>query len=148
MCWLHTPSVYDFRSRLVMHGPIADAVPSINEFEMYPVGPRYPFVDFVLRGDSTEEPCRQLLAALRKCRPLGEVENLTWKDAQGQVRVNPLSFIPADLDYVDLPSYVTGETDQRHQDHPRFLRRATVHGPRPEGRRPGAGPAVLRAAGR
>jgi hypothetical protein len=35
---LHPPSVYDFRSRLVMHGPIADAVPSTNEFEMYPVG--------------------------------------------------------------------------------------------------------------
>jgi hypothetical protein len=35
---LHAPSVYDFRSRLLMHGPIADAVPSTNEFEMYPVG--------------------------------------------------------------------------------------------------------------
>jgi B12-binding domain/radical SAM domain protein len=189
---LHAPSVYDFRSRLVMHGPIADAVPSTNEFEMYPIGltsiasylaanhynvrivnlaylmltdsgfdvgaylarlrprvfgidlhwlphahgalaiaelvkrlhpgipvlmgglsasyyheelARYPFVDFVLRGDSTEEPCRQLLAALRRRRPLDEVENLTWTDTSGQVRVNPLSFVPADLDYVDVPSY-------------------------------------------
>lgn len=189
---LHAPSVFDFRSRLVMHGPIADAVPSTNEFEMYPVGltsiasylsanhynvrivnlaylmltdarfdveaylarlrprlfgidlhwlphahgalaiaelakrlhpgipvlmgglsasyyheelTRYPFVDFVLRGDSTEEPCRQLLAALRQRRPLDEVENLTWKDAQGHARINPLSFVPADLDYVDVPSY-------------------------------------------
>jgi hypothetical protein len=25
---LHAPSVYDFRKRVVMHGPIADAVPS------------------------------------------------------------------------------------------------------------------------
>ena len=31
---------------------------------------RYPFVDFVLRGDSTEEPVRQLLQALREGRPL------------------------------------------------------------------------------
>jgi hypothetical protein len=35
---LQAPSVYDFRKRVVMHGPIADAVPSTNEFEMYPVG--------------------------------------------------------------------------------------------------------------
>ena len=31
---------------------------------------RYPFVDFVVRGDSTEEPVRQLLQALRESRPL------------------------------------------------------------------------------
>ena len=35
---LHPPSVYDFRPSVIMHGPIADAVPSTNEFEMYPVG--------------------------------------------------------------------------------------------------------------
>jgi B12-binding domain/radical SAM domain protein len=194
---LHPPSVYDFRGRLVMHGPIADAVPSTNEFEMYPVGltsiasylsanhynvrivnlanlmltdqhfdveafvarlrprvfgidlhwlphahgalaiaelvkrchpgipvligglsasyyheelARYPFVDFVLRGDSTEEPCRQLLAALRAHRPPAEVENLTWKDARGQLRVNSLTFVPSDLDYVDVPSYTYATT--------------------------------------
>jgi B12-binding domain/radical SAM domain protein len=189
---LHAPSVYDFRTSVVMHGPIADAVPSTNEFEMYPVGltsiaaylsanhynarivnlaylmladpafdveehlarlrPRmfgidlhwlphaqgalaiaelvkrlhpdipvvlgglsasyyheelaaYPFVDFVLRGDSTEEPCRQLMAALRDGTPLTEVENLTWTAADGTVQVNPLTFIPANLDYVDVPAY-------------------------------------------
>jgi hypothetical protein len=35
---LDVPSVYDFRTSVIMHGPIADAVPSANEFEMYPVG--------------------------------------------------------------------------------------------------------------
>ncbi|MGH3236388.1 MAG: hypothetical protein ACRDOH_24650, partial [Streptosporangiaceae bacterium] len=40
---------------------------------------RNPAVDFVLRGDSTEEPARQLLAALRTGAPLETVENLTWK---------------------------------------------------------------------
>lgn len=191
---LHAPSVYDFRTRPTMRGPIADAVPSTSEFEMYPVGltsiaaylsanhynvrivnlanlmladkdfdavaflarlrPRlfgidlhwlphahgalavaelvkqhhpdipvligglsasyfhrelvgYPFIDFVLRGDSTEEPCRQLLAALRGGRLFDEVENLTWTDADGRVRVNPLTFIPASLDYVDVPAYRT-----------------------------------------
>ncbi|HVB09404.1 MAG TPA: TIGR04190 family B12-binding domain/radical SAM domain protein [Bacillota bacterium] len=66
---------------------------------------RYPFVDFVLRGDSTEEPARQLLAALRTGGALAEVENLTWKRVDGAVAVNPLSFVPADLDYVDVPDY-------------------------------------------
>lgn len=189
---LHPPSVYDFRSLPVMHGPIADAVPSTNQFEMYPVGltsiaaylsanhynvrivnlayrmlagqgfdaagliaslrprlfgidlhwlphaqgalavaelvkrvhpdipvlmgglsasyyheelARYPFVDFVLRGDSTEEPCRQLLAALRQGKPVSAVENLTWKDSTGAVRINPLTFIPDNLDYVEVPAY-------------------------------------------
>ena len=35
---LHAPSVYDFRTLPTMRGPIADAVPSTSEFEMYPVG--------------------------------------------------------------------------------------------------------------
>ncbi len=64
-----------------------------------------PSVDFVLRGDSTEEPCRQLLQALRESTPLDVVENLAWKRADGTVCINPLTFVPADLDYVDVPAY-------------------------------------------
>ncbi len=190
---LHAPSVYDFRKKTIMQGPIADAVPSTDEFEMYPVGltsiasylgenqynvrlvnlayrmlkdprydverrlrrmrstlfgidlhwlphaqgalaiaeltkrlhpesgillgglsssyyheelVRYPYVDFVLRGDSTEEPCRQLLSALRHGRSLESVENLTWKRGDGTVVINPLTFIPSDLDYVEIPDYL------------------------------------------
>ncbi len=190
---LHAPSVYDFRKKTIMQGPVADAIPSTDEFEMYPVGltsiasylgknqynvaivnlayrmlrdtrydveerlrrmnstvfgidlhwlphangalaiaeltkklhPRsrilmgglsssyyheelikYPFVDFVIRGDSTEEPCRQLLHAIRKGEPLESVENLTWKRPSGEVVVNPLTFIPNDLDYIDVPDYL------------------------------------------
>lgn len=66
---------------------------------------RYPFVDFVVRGDSTEEPVRQLLQALREASPLDRVENLTWKRADGSPVMNPLTFVPADLDYVDVPAY-------------------------------------------
>jgi B12-binding domain/radical SAM domain protein len=66
---------------------------------------RYPFVDFVVRGDSTEEPVRQLLQALRRGTPLENVENLTWKRPDGTPVVNPLTFIPQDLDYVDVPDY-------------------------------------------
>ena len=66
---------------------------------------RYPFVDFVLRGDSTEEPVRQLLQALREQGPLENVANLTWKRADGTVVSNPLSFVPQTLDDVDVPAY-------------------------------------------
>ena len=190
---LHAPQVFDFRKELILAGPVADAVPSTDQFEMYPAGItsiasylaknnynvriinlayrmlrdpaydvigrlkrlestvfgvdlhwlphaqgalamaeltkklhpgsytllggltssyfheeliRYPFVDFVLRGDSTEEPCRQLLHALRTKGSLGSVENLTWKKPSGEVVVNPLTFIPPDLDYIDVPDYV------------------------------------------
>jgi B12-binding domain/radical SAM domain protein len=194
---LHAPSVYDFRERTRMMGPVADAVPSTDEFEMYPVGMtsiatylgrnhynvriinlayrmlqdrsydvaarlrrlrsrvfgidlhwlphaqgalavgelvkrlhpesrvlyggmsssyyhreliEYPFVDFVLRGDSTEEPCRQLLSALRRDEPLDRVENLTWKRPSGETVVNPLTFVPADIDYVNVPDYLYAVT--------------------------------------
>lgn len=192
LIFLHPPSIYDFRGKDVFLGPIADAVPSTGEFEMYPVGVtsiasfleknhynvqivnlahrmmqrsrfnveeyiarqqanvfgidlhwlphaqgalavaemvkrihpqsrvlfgglsasyyhaeliRYPFVDFVVRGDSTEEPVRQLLQALREGSSLETVENLTWKGADGAAMVNPLTFIPKDLDYIDVPDY-------------------------------------------
>ena len=65
----------------------------------------HPTVDFVLRGDSTEEPCRQLLHALRIDAPLDGVENLTWKRPDGSIMVNPLSFVPADLDWINVPAY-------------------------------------------
>ncbi len=65
----------------------------------------YPFIDFVLRGDSTEEPARQLLAALRDGTPLEQVANLTWKRPGGEAVVNELSFVPGDLDWIDVPAY-------------------------------------------
>ena len=35
---LHTPTIYDFRKRPGIHGPISDVVPSTPIFEMYPIG--------------------------------------------------------------------------------------------------------------
>ena len=35
---LHAPSVYDFREKAIMYGPISDVIPSTPLFEMYPVG--------------------------------------------------------------------------------------------------------------
>ena len=35
---LHAPSVYDFREKSIMFGPMSDLVPSTPIFEMYPIG--------------------------------------------------------------------------------------------------------------
>jgi B12-binding domain/radical SAM domain protein len=185
---IHAPSVYDFRQRATLWGPIGDLVPSDTVFEMYPIGfttiaeylerhghrvsivnlavrmlrdpdfdaekllagldslafgldlhwlphahgalevarllkqfhpqtpiimggysssyyhqelMRYPQVDYVLRGDSTEEPLRQLVEAIEsgaRPRDLSRIPNLTWKDAHGAPHANPLTYVPTDLD--------------------------------------------------
>src|SRR5580693_8630282 len=35
---LHAPSVYDFRERAILYGPVSDMIPSSTVFEMYPLG--------------------------------------------------------------------------------------------------------------
>ncbi|HYB90422.1 MAG TPA: TIGR04190 family B12-binding domain/radical SAM domain protein [Candidatus Binataceae bacterium] len=35
---LHAPSVYDFREKSILYGPISDLIPSSPVFEMYPLG--------------------------------------------------------------------------------------------------------------
>ncbi len=189
---IHAPSVFDFRDRDQFRAPIAQVIPSTDQFEMYPMGltsiasyltsnnyavrivnlarrmvadPRFdavahlrrldarvfgidlhwlphaqgalavarlvkrlhpgarvlmgglsasyyhdelvrdPAVDFVIRGDSAEEPCRQLLQALREGRPLAEVANLSWKREDGRAVHNPLRYRPADIDRFDVPAY-------------------------------------------
>ena len=75
----------------------------------------YPAVDFVFRGDSTEPPLHQLLLALEKGEPVDRIPNLTWKD-HGKVRINPLSFIPMSLDYVDIRPDLMVEMVMRYRD--------------------------------
>ncbi len=193
LVFLHPPSVYDFRKKTVMFGPIADVIPSSPVFEMYPVGMtsiadylerhgftvriinlayqmarnesydvekaitglnpvafgvdlhwlphvqgslevariikgkhpetpvifgglsstyfhrellQYPWIDYVVRGDCTEEPIRQLLTSLKYGRRgLEQIPNLSWKRSDGTIVSNPLTYIPGDLDYVDVPGY-------------------------------------------
>jgi B12-binding domain/radical SAM domain protein len=38
ICFVHPPSIYDFRTRDLKAGPISDVVPSTPVFEMYPMG--------------------------------------------------------------------------------------------------------------
>jgi B12-binding domain/radical SAM domain protein len=69
---------------------------------------RYPQVDYVLRGDSTEEPLRQLMEILlaspgpADLEELSRIPNLTWQDAGGEVHVNPQSYVPPSLDHLDM----------------------------------------------
>ena len=62
----------------------------------------YPFVDFVVCGDSTEEPVRQLMEAIKAGRGYEQVPNLVWRDATGKMVVNERSFQPETMDYIDF----------------------------------------------
>jgi len=181
---LHPPSVYDFRKRSIMFGPISDVIPSTPVFDMYPLGfvslssyltrkklkvriinlaakmlsnpdydaedeikslkslafgidlhwlphvhgglevakiikkyhPEvpvifgglsatyfhkelilYPQVDFVIRGDSTEEPLFRLIQALKGKGDLSSVPNLTYKRRNNEVKENSFCHIPENL---------------------------------------------------
>jgi len=186
---LHPPSVYDFRKKSIMYGPISDLVPSTPIFEMYPIGfmtiseylqrygysvriinvalrmlknkrfcveklikslnplafgidlhwlvhaqgslelariikryhpktpiifgglsasyyhqelIRYPQVDYVIRGDSAEQPLLQLIKRIEQNEPPCDVPNLTWRNDDNKVKVNEFSHIPSDLDDISF----------------------------------------------
>lgn len=65
----------------------------------------YPFVDFVVRGDSTEEPMLQLMRAIKHNLPFDKIPNLTWKKPDGSAAINPLTHVPDNIDYVSVPCY-------------------------------------------
>ena len=197
LIFLHAPSVYDFRNKSILYGPVGHLVPSTPVFEMYPIGfttmaeylersglrtrivnlavrmledkkfnveealkkldalaygidlhwlphahgsievanivrrlhpsspiifggfsatyfhrelIRYPAVDFIIRGDSTEVPLLLLMQYLRsggaarpapasaEYRAMEKLPNLVWKDASGDPHVNPLTYSPDSLD--------------------------------------------------
>lgn len=71
---------------------------------------RYPSVDFILRGDSTEVPLMLLIRYLREggaVRPaslsheanlLKAIPNLVWKDEDGETHANEITYSPDNLD--------------------------------------------------
>ncbi|MDD1770485.1 MAG: TIGR04190 family B12-binding domain/radical SAM domain protein [Methanomassiliicoccales archaeon] len=62
---------------------------------------RYPQVDLVMRGDSTEIPVAELLESTEAGKRLSTVQNLSWKDG-AKIEHNPMTFVPEDLDYIDV----------------------------------------------
>jgi radical SAM superfamily enzyme YgiQ (UPF0313 family) len=190
---LHAPSVYDFREKTILYGPVSDQIPSSPVFEMYPIGftslaeyleragyrvrivnlaarmltnptfdteemikklnapifgidlhwmvhchgsievarlvkrhhpesrvlfgglsasywcrqlMEYPEIDYILRGDSTEEPLRQLMHCVLNNKQPEMVPNLVWRDGRGEVRENPFSHVPTDLSHVMQRHYL------------------------------------------
>jgi len=186
---LHAPSVYDFREKSILYGPMSDLVPSSPIFEMYPIGfltmanylekrglsvriiniaylmmenskfdvekfikklkpaafgidlhwlphcqgstelaaivkkyhPEIPVifggfsssffykeliefnqVDFIIRGDSSEEPLFRLVKSIKnKDTDFESIPNLVWKK-QGVVTSNPIKCISTDLNEIDF----------------------------------------------
>jgi len=205
---LHAPSVYDFRERSIMFGPVSDMVPSTPVFEMYPIGfttmaeylernglrvrivnlavlmlnrpdfdverairemdpvafgidlhwlPHahgsvevaklvkeyhpdtpvifgglsssyfheelisYPCVDYVVRGDSTEEPMARLLFALKGRGRVDDIPNLTYKTADGSVVSNPLEWVLADMNDISLDYSFNMKAVIRYRDMMGFV---------------------------
>lgn len=62
----------------------------------------YECVDYVVRGDSTEEPIRRLVTAIKAGGSVTDVPNLTYKDATGAVVSNEFSWVPDDMNAISL----------------------------------------------
>lgn len=66
---------------------------------------QYPFIDFVMRGDSTEKLMLLLMNKLETGNPhYADIPNLTWKNGK-EIAYNPLTYVPKDLDDLDVPGY-------------------------------------------
>lgn len=82
----------------------------------------YDCIDFVLRGDSTEEPFRILMDTLSAHGAhahhgmLANVPNLTWKDRAGSVVVNDLSWVPNDFNLPALDFSYNMKSVIRYRD--------------------------------
>ena len=76
----------------------------------------FPQVDYVLRGDSTEEPLRLLMDAIVAGREPVNVPNLSWRDDRGGLRVNPQTYIPDTIDHVLLDYRQVIKSVARYRD--------------------------------
>lgn len=63
---------------------------------------QYPQVDYILRGDSTELPLQELLKCIKNKSKPRSVPNLTWKDGNGEIYFNPFSYVPEDINHINL----------------------------------------------
>jgi B12-binding domain/radical SAM domain protein len=62
----------------------------------------YPFVDFVVRGDSAEKPLLQLLQTLKGNGQFQSIPNLTWRDGGNGIQVNSLTYVPENLNDIAI----------------------------------------------
>lgn len=89
---------------------------------------KYDCIDYVFRGDSTEEPMRMLVERVARAAkthtPVGDlsdIPNLTWKDAEGAIHINPLSWVPDDMNAISLDYDYPMKGVLRHHDMTSYL---------------------------
>jgi B12-binding domain/radical SAM domain protein len=82
---------------------------------------QYPYVDYVVRGDSTEEPLRKLMECIKKDEEPTEVPNITWKDKGGNIHINPLSHVPENIDDIKLDYHSVVKSVIKYRDLKNFL---------------------------
>jgi B12-binding domain/radical SAM domain protein len=91
---------------------------------------RRPEVDFVVRGDSTEVPVLQLMqyliassqmASHPGAPPLAEIPNLTWREADGTIHINDLTYSPTNLDHVLIDYSYVVKAVARYRDLASFV---------------------------
>ena len=58
----------------------------------------FPQIDYILRGDTTEKPLLDLMNHISAGKEPEAVENLTWRTSDGRMRINPLTFVPTEMD--------------------------------------------------
>jgi B12-binding domain/radical SAM domain protein len=76
----------------------------------------YPFVDFIVCGDSAEEPVRRLMEAIRQDSGYESVPNLAWRERNGAARFNNVSWRPESLDYVNFDYRHLFRMSVKHRD--------------------------------
>ncbi len=63
---------------------------------------QYPFIDFVMRGDSTEKPLLDLLKAIKREKEFKNIPNLTYRDGGNGIQANPITYVPEDLNDIAI----------------------------------------------
>ena len=83
-----------------------------------------PEVDYVVRGDSTEEPVLQLMQHLcgqPGAPALASIPNLTWRGSDGAVHVNDIGYSPANLNDVLIDYSYVVKAVARYRDLASFV---------------------------
>ena len=63
---------------------------------------RFPFVDYVVKGDSAERPLVLLMQAITGNGALNQIPNLTYKDDKAGVLCNEISHVPMNINEVAI----------------------------------------------
>jgi B12-binding domain/radical SAM domain protein len=76
----------------------------------------FPQIDYILRGDTTEKPLLDLMNHISAGKEPENVENLTWRTKDGRKRINPMSFVPTEMDDLWIDYGEVMKLVLRHRD--------------------------------